>query len=40
MTNMNVKRTKPTNSLARAKFALPSFVTLLSIACGFGSIVV
>ena len=26
--------------LARAKFALPSFVTLLSIACGFGSIVV
>jgi CDP-diacylglycerol---serine O-phosphatidyltransferase len=24
---------------ARAKFALPSFVTLLSIACGFGSIV-
>jgi CDP-diacylglycerol--serine O-phosphatidyltransferase len=25
--------------LARAKFALPSFVTLLSIACGFGSIV-
>jgi CDP-diacylglycerol--serine O-phosphatidyltransferase len=26
--------------LARAKFALPSFVTLLSIACGFGSIVI
>jgi CDP-diacylglycerol--serine O-phosphatidyltransferase len=25
---------------ARAKFALPSFVTLLSIACGFGSIVI
>jgi CDP-diacylglycerol--serine O-phosphatidyltransferase len=33
---------KPTNKqrLARAKFALPSFVTLLSIACGFGSIVI
>ena len=32
---------KPTNQqrLARAKFALPSSVTLLSIACGFGSIV-
>ncbi len=32
---------KPTRQqrLARAKFALPSFVTLLSIACGFGSIV-
>jgi len=26
--------------LARAKFALPSVVTLLSIACGFGSIVI
>jgi CDP-diacylglycerol--serine O-phosphatidyltransferase len=26
--------------LARAKFALPSFVALLSIACGFGSIVI
>jgi CDP-diacylglycerol--serine O-phosphatidyltransferase len=26
--------------LVRAKFALPSFVTLLSIACGFGSIVI
>ncbi len=26
--------------LARVKFALPSFVTLLSIACGFGSIVI
>jgi CDP-diacylglycerol--serine O-phosphatidyltransferase len=33
---------KPSNQqrLARAKFALPSFVTLLSIACGFGSIVI
>jgi phosphatidylserine synthase len=33
---------KPTRQqrLARAKFALPSFVTLLSIACGFGSIVI
>jgi CDP-diacylglycerol--serine O-phosphatidyltransferase len=33
---------KPTRRqrLARAKFALPSFVTLLSIACGFGSIVI
>jgi CDP-diacylglycerol--serine O-phosphatidyltransferase len=32
---------KPTpKRLARAKFALPSFVTLLSIACGFGSIVI
>ncbi|MES2019544.1 MAG: CDP-diacylglycerol--serine O-phosphatidyltransferase [Pseudomonadota bacterium] len=32
---------KPTRQqrLARAKFALPSLVTLLSIACGFGSIV-
>ena len=32
---------KPTSKqrLARAKFALPSMVTLLSIACGFGSIV-
>jgi CDP-diacylglycerol--serine O-phosphatidyltransferase len=36
---MNVKRTKRQH-LARAKFALPSFVTLLSIACGFGSIVI
>jgi CDP-diacylglycerol---serine O-phosphatidyltransferase len=26
--------------MARAKFALPSMVTLLSIACGFGSIVI
>ncbi|MBA5639819.1 CDP-diacylglycerol--serine O-phosphatidyltransferase [Duganella sp. LX20W] len=26
--------------MQRAKFALPSFVTLLSIACGFGSIVI
>ncbi len=33
---------KPTRQqrLARAKFALPSAVTLLSIACGFGSIVI
>ncbi|HEY1043413.1 MAG TPA: CDP-diacylglycerol--serine O-phosphatidyltransferase [Telluria sp.] len=31
----NVRRQR----LARAKFALPSMVTLLSIACGFGSIV-
>lgn len=33
---------KPSNQqrLARAKFALPSLVTLLSIACGFGSIVI
>jgi CDP-diacylglycerol--serine O-phosphatidyltransferase len=33
---------KPTRRqrFARAKFALPSFVTLLSIACGFGSIVI
>jgi CDP-diacylglycerol--serine O-phosphatidyltransferase len=33
---------KPTSKqrLARAKFALPSSVTLLSIACGFGSIVI
>lgn len=32
---------KPTRQqrLARAKFALPSLVTLMSIACGFGSIV-
>ena len=32
---------KPTRQqrLARAKFALPSMVTLMSIACGFGSIV-
>lgn len=29
----------PTSRLHRAKFALPSMVTLLSIACGFGSIV-
>ena len=34
---MNQPRPK---RLARAKFALPSFVTLLSIACGFGSIVI
>lgn len=39
MPNMNVKRTRRQH-LARAKFALPSFVTLLSIACGFGSIVI
>lgn len=39
MANMNVKRTRRQH-LARAKFALPSFVTLLSIACGFGSIVI
>lgn len=34
--------TKPTKRqrLSRAKFALPSFVTLLSIGCGFGSIVI
>jgi CDP-diacylglycerol--serine O-phosphatidyltransferase len=33
---------KPTRQqrMARAKFALPSSVTLLSIACGFGSIVI
>ena len=33
---------KPTRQqrIARAKFALPSLVTLLSIACGFGSIVI
>ena len=33
---------KPINQqrLARAKFALPSSVTLLSIACGFASIVI
>ncbi|MCG2586608.1 CDP-diacylglycerol--serine O-phosphatidyltransferase [Massilia sp. TS11] len=30
----------PHPRLARAKFALPSLVTLLSIACGFGSIVI
>lgn len=35
----NLKTTKP-KRLARAKFALPSFVTLLSIACGFASIVI
>jgi CDP-diacylglycerol--serine O-phosphatidyltransferase len=34
-----LKRTRQ-QRLARAKFALPSFVTLLSIACGFGSIVI
>ena len=34
-----MKRTRR-QRLARAKFALPSFVTLLSIACGFGSIVI
>ncbi len=33
-------KTLPQRRLARAKFALPSFVTLLSIACGFGSIVI
>jgi CDP-diacylglycerol---serine O-phosphatidyltransferase len=32
--------TLPKKRLQRAKFALPSFVTLLSIACGFGSIVI
>ncbi|SFV15523.1 CDP-diacylglycerol--serine O-phosphatidyltransferase [Pseudoduganella namucuonensis] len=32
--------TPPKKRLQRAKFALPSFVTLLSIACGFGSIVI
>ncbi|OEZ93040.1 phosphatidylglycerophosphate synthetase [Duganella phyllosphaerae] len=33
---------KPTNQarMRRAKFALPSLVTLMSIACGFGSIVI
>lgn len=33
---------KPTNQarVRRAKFALPSMVTLMSIACGFGSIVI
>ena len=33
---------KPTNQarMRRAKFALPSMVTLMSIACGFGSIVI
>jgi CDP-diacylglycerol--serine O-phosphatidyltransferase len=37
-----MRHLKPTRQqrLARAKFALPSFVTLLSIACGFGSIVI
>lgn len=34
---MNTERPR---RLARAKFALPSFVTLLSIACGFASIVI
>lgn len=34
-----MKSTTP-KRLARAKFALPSFVTLLSIACGFASIVI
>ena len=34
-----MKRTRQ-QRLARAKFALPSLVTLLSIACGFGSIVI
>jgi CDP-diacylglycerol--serine O-phosphatidyltransferase len=36
------KHLKPTRQqrMARAKFALPSSVTLLSIACGFGSIVI
>ncbi len=34
---MNTPRTR---RMQRAKFALPSFVTLLSIACGFGSIVI
>jgi CDP-diacylglycerol--serine O-phosphatidyltransferase len=32
--------TRTKQRLHRAKFALPSFVTLLSIACGFGSIVI
>lgn len=35
MTNKQTRQQR----LARAKFALPSSVTLLSIACGFGSIV-
>ena len=34
-----MKRTRQ-QRLARAKFALPSFVTLLSIACGFGSMAI
>jgi CDP-diacylglycerol--serine O-phosphatidyltransferase len=33
-------KSSPQTRFARAKFALPSFVTLLSIACGFGSIVI
>jgi CDP-diacylglycerol---serine O-phosphatidyltransferase len=39
---LSSRQLKPSNQqrLARAKFALPSFVTLLSIACGFGSIVI
>ncbi len=37
MTNLN---TLSLTRLQRAKYALPSFVTLLSIACGFASIVI
>ena len=33
-------KTPPHARLQRAKFALPSLVTLMSIACGFGSIVI
>src|SRR5450830_2042787 len=36
----NNLNTPHTRRMQRAKFALPSFVTLLSIACGFGSIVI
>ena len=32
--------TLPKSRLQRAKYALPSMVTLLSIACGFASIVI
>jgi CDP-diacylglycerol--serine O-phosphatidyltransferase len=34
------QKTQRLTRLQRAKFALPSFVTLLSIACGFSSIVI
>jgi CDP-diacylglycerol--serine O-phosphatidyltransferase len=37
--HVQLKNTR-TGRMQRAKFALPSFVTLLSIACGFGSIVI
>lgn len=37
MTHLNSQRQA---RLARAKYALPSFVTLLSVACGFASIVI